>query len=120
MLWAMEEYNGISVTSRKPVIFSMDVAAMFPSLKHRVARIYKEEFLKGEVDVDVIGLYLAIQYQDRRKELEDLGLDRVVPERIHPKAKKVLKTTEEILEPGAKTVSKSTMWRQWPPWSRRG
>ena len=67
----MEEYNGISVTSRKPVIFSMDEAAMFPSLKHReVARICREEFLKanlkGEVDVDVIGLYLAIHYQDRR------------------------------------------------------
>ena len=71
----MEEYNGISVTSRKPVIFSMDVTAMFPPLKHReVARIYREEFLKAylKVDVDVIVLYLAIQYQDRRKELEDL------------------------------------------------
>ena len=56
--------------------------------------------------VDVIVLYLAIQYQDRRKEIEDLGLDRVVPKRIHPKAKKVLITSEEILEPGAKTVSK--------------
>ena len=29
-----------------------------------------------------------------------------MPKRIHPKAKKVLITTEEILEPGAKTVSK--------------
>ena len=106
---AMEEYNGISVTSRKPVIFSMDVAAMFPLLKHReVAMICKEQFLKADlkVGVDVIVLYLAIQYQDRRKEIEDLGLDRVVPKRIHPKAKKVLITSEEILEPGAKTVSK--------------
>ena len=89
MLGAMEEYNGISVTSRKPVIFSMDEAAMFPSLKHReVARICREEFLKadlkGDGDVDVIGRYLAIQYQDRRKELEDMGLDRFVPKRIHP------------------------------------
>ena len=53
MLGAMEEYNGISVTS-------MDEATMFPSLKHwEVARICREEFLKadlkGEVDVDVIG-----------------------------------------------------------------
>ena len=53
--------------------------------------------------MDVIGLYLAIQYQDRRKELEDLDLDRFLPKRIHPKAKKILITTEE---PGAKTVSK--------------
>ena len=29
-----------------------------------------------------------------------------MPKRIHPKAKKILITTEEILEPGAKTVSK--------------
>ena len=43
---------------------------------------------------------LAIQYQDRRKELEDLGLDRVVPKKIHPKAKKILIKTKEILEPG--------------------
>ena len=91
----MEEYNGISVTSRKPVIFSMDVAAMFPSLKHKeVVRICREEFLKADlkVDMDVIVLYLAIQYQDRRKELEDLGLNMVVPKKIHPKAKKVLIT----------------------------
>ena len=97
MLGAMEEYDGITVTSRKPVIFSMDKVTMFPSLKHReVARICREEFLKadlkGEVDVDVIVLYLAIQYQDRRKEMEDLSLDRFVPKRIHPKAKKVLIT----------------------------
>ena len=57
----MEEYNSISVTSKKPVIFSMDEAAMFPTLKHReVARICREEFLKSdltvEVDMDAIGL----------------------------------------------------------------
>ena len=43
----------------------MDVAAMFPSLKHReVARICREEFLKAnlkvEVDMDAIGLLLPI------------------------------------------------------------
>ena len=43
------------------MIFSIDVAAMFPSLKHReVARICREEFLKAdlkvEVDMDAIGL----------------------------------------------------------------
>ena len=31
---------------------------------------------------------------------------RVVPKKVHLKAKKIFKTTEEILEPGAKTVSK--------------
>ena len=83
----MEEYNGISVTSRKPVIFSMDEAAMFPSLKLReVARICRDlkADLKGSLDVNVIGLYLAIQYQDRRKEMEFLGLDRFLPKRIYP------------------------------------
>ena len=66
----------------------------FPSWKYAI------------ISFSLIRLYLAIQYQDRRKELEDLGLDRVIPKRIHPKAKKILITTEEILEPGPKTVSK--------------
>ena len=31
-----------------------------------------------DVDTTALGLYLAIVYQDRRKELEDLGLGQVV------------------------------------------
>ena len=36
----------------------------------------------------------------------DLGLDQVVAKRKHPRARKILITTEEVLEPGEKTVSK--------------
>ena len=57
-------------------------------------------------EVNTTALGLAILYQDRRGELEDLGLDLVVQTRIHPKAKKILITTEEVLEPGEKTKSK--------------
>ena len=59
-----------------------------------------------EVDTVALGLYLAILYQDRRGELLALGLDQLVQKRLHPKAKKILITTEEVLEPGDKTTSK--------------
>ena len=72
-----------------------------------MARTCREEFLRSdliikEVDTEALGIYLAILYQDRRRELEALGLGRVV----HPKARKILITTEEVLEPGEKTTSK--------------
>ena len=35
-----------------------------------------------------------------------MGLGRVVQKRIHPKARKILISTEEVLEPGEKTCSK--------------
>ena len=47
-----------------------------------------------------LGIYLAVLYQGRRGELVDLGLDQVVQKRVHPKAKKIVITTEEVLEPG--------------------
>ena len=53
-----------------------------------------------EVDATALGLYLGILYQDRRKELVQLGLDKVVQKRKNPKAKKILISTEEVLEPG--------------------
>ena len=80
----MEMYNRRAGGSRRPVVFSMDVEGMFPALQHEgVARTCREEFLRSdlvveEVDVEALGLYLAILYQDRRGELADLGLDGVV------------------------------------------
>ena len=53
-----------------------------------------------------LGLYLAIKYQDRRAELDELGLGNVVQKRKNPRARKILITTEEVLEPGERTVSK--------------
>ena len=71
------------------MIFSMDVVAMFPNLQHEgVARTCREEFLRSdlvieEVDTEALGIYLALLYQDRRRELEALGLGRVVQKRVH-------------------------------------
>ena len=105
-------YNRRADTTRNPVIFSMDVEGMYPALRHEeVTKTCREEFLRSnitieEVDIDALGIYLAILYQDRRGELVNLGLDDVVQKRRHPRARKILITTEEILEPGERTVSK--------------
>ena len=86
----------------------MDVVAMFPNLQHKgVARTCREEFLKSGVTIEYVdtvalGIYLAILYQDRRAELKALGLDQVVQKSLHPKAKKILIPTEEVLEPDEK------------------
>ena len=66
----------------------------------------KSDLVVEELDVQALGVYLAILYQDRRGELVELGLDGVVPKRRHPRARKILITTEEVLEPGERTVSK--------------
>ena len=58
--------------------------------------------LKVEVDSREQALYLAINYQDKRQELEVLGLGEVVHTRVHPTARKMLITTEEVLERGEK------------------
>ena len=97
----------------------MDVVAMFPNLQHKgVARTCREEFLKSGVTIEYVdtvalGIYLAILYQDRRAELKALGLDQVVQKSLHPKAKKILIPTEEVLEPDEKVTSKLN-----PPGSR--
>ena len=112
MCVALEMYNRRAETTKKPVVFSMDVVGMYPALRHsEVARTCREEFMKltlsiEEVDATALGLYLGILYQDRRKELVQLGLDKVVQKRKNPKAKKILISTEEVLEPGPKTISK--------------
>ena len=67
-----------------------------------------------EVDTTALGLYLAITYQDKREELVQLGLDTVVQKRKHPKAKKILITTEEATEAEAKTESKFHPQEQQP------
>ena len=87
MCGALETYNNRASTTRTPVIFSMDVVAMYPNLQHEgVARTCREEFLRSdltieEVDTKALGIYIAILYQDRREELETLGLGQVVPRR---------------------------------------
>ena len=102
---AMEALTALNRTVEnmdKPVVLSMDVVAMFPSFdRDEVAWIAASEFLMCDLEVEVdskeLGLYLAIVYQDRRQELADRGLDDAVQKRKHPRAKKVLMTTDEIL-----------------------
>ena len=84
-----------------------------------MAKTCREEYRRShltvqEVNTEALGLYLAIAYQDRRKELIALGLDRVVQKRKFPKAKKILITTEEVTEPGEKTLSKFHPQEQQP------
>ena len=113
-------YNRRASTTTNPVIFSMDVKGMYPALQHEaVAKTCREEFLRSdvsieEVDKEALSLYLAILYQDRRQELAERGLDDVVHKRRYPRARKILITTEEILEPGERTVSKFLPPRQQP------
>ena len=97
---------------KEPVIFSMDVAAMFPSLDiTEVARAVNEEFVNSDPEIAnderELGLYLAIISQKERwKELELKHLDEVVPKRKHEAAKNILMSTEEIIERSERTVSK--------------
>ena len=97
---------------KEPVIFSMDVAAMFSSLDiTEVTRAVNEEFVNSDLEIEVderdLGLYLAIIFQkERRKELELKHLDEVVPRREHEAAKNVLMSTEEITERSERIVSK--------------
>ena len=78
---------------KKPVIFSMNVAAMFPSLDiAEVAGAVNEEFVNSNLEIEVdereLGLYLAIIFQkERRKELALKHLDEIVPKRKHESAK---------------------------------
>ena len=64
------------INIKEPVIFLMDIAAMFPSLDiAEVARAVNEEFANSDLEIKVdereLGLYLAISFQkERRKELE--------------------------------------------------
>ena len=85
---------------------------MFPRLnRDKVARVVAGEFtrsgLKVEVDSVELGLYLAVAYQDRRGELEALGLAEVVQKRKFPKARKVMVTTKEFLERGGDGAAES-------------
>ena len=88
---------------KNPVVFSMDVQAMYPNLNvEKVAEVSASEFLKSGLQIDMdrkeLGLYLAIVYQgERRKEIATLGLDTVIPRRKHPRARKVLISTDEVL-----------------------
>ena len=78
MYGALEMYNRRADSTRKPIIFSMDVVGMFPALRHKeVALTCREEYIRSdltleELDIEALGLYLAITYQDRRRELEPL------------------------------------------------
>ena len=102
---AMEALTTLNTTVAnmdRPVILSMDVVAMYPSFdRDEVAWVVASEFLMSDLEVEVdseeLGLYLAIIYQQRRQELEDRGLDDVVQKRRHPRAKRILMTTDEIL-----------------------
>ena len=101
LMASFTDLNSRASSMEKPTILSMDVVSMFPNLYiEKVARVAAEEYLRSglqvEVEVEELLLYVAIQYQGRRAELETLGLEEVVPRRKHPKAKTVLITTDEV------------------------
>ena len=106
MMEAMTQLNTRTGELRQPVVFSMDVQAMYPNLHRKtVAKVVASEFLRSDLEVEVdskeLGLYLAILFQGRRRqELEDLGLGEVVQRRRHPRAKPILMTTDEVLSRG--------------------
>ena len=91
------------------VIFSTDYEAYYPSLDiEEVAKVAKDEFITGDLDVNVdvkeLALYLAVTKE--RSELESLGLDEVTHTRLHSRGRKPGITTEEILERGNNTKTK--------------
>ena len=76
MLERLVRVNEKAPTMKRPTIFSTDVKALFPSLKaKKVAEVVRRRFLESDLKVEVdegeVALYLAIKYQDRRKELEE-------------------------------------------------
>ena len=98
----MTRLNTRAREMRKPVIFSMDVEAMFPNLhRETVAKVAASEFLQSDLEVEVdkkeLSLYLAILFQGRTQVLEDLGLGEVVQKRRYPRARAVLITMDEVL-----------------------
>ena len=112
VMGALMNLNTRSHTFKKLVLVSMDVDSMFPRLnRDKVACVVAEEFirsgLKVEVDSVELGLYLAVAYQDRRGELEALGLAEVVQKRKFPRARKVTVTTKEFLERGGDGAAES-------------
>ena len=109
---SLTSLNTRSSTFQKLMVMSMDVDNMFPRLNNvKVARVAAEEYLRSGLKVEVdpveLGLYLAVLYQDRREELEALGLADVVQRRKFPKARKILITTKELLERGQDGAAES-------------
>lgn len=73
---------------------------MYPSLNaFAVAKEVREEFLRSDLEVVVdsveLGLYLAIIYQNKRKDLDVLGLDDKIPKR-RSRGKDIKITTDEV------------------------
>ena len=91
------------------VIFSTDFEAYYPNFDiEEVAKVAKEEFINGDLDINVdekeLALYLAVTKE--RSELESLGLGQVTHTRLYTRGRKPGITTEEILERGSNTKSK--------------
>ena len=106
------EEGGATGNVHKPVIFSMDVAAMYPSLDVSiVAKAIGEEFVNADLEINVderkLTLYLAVIFQkERRKEVLVRQLHEIILERKYQTVRRILMSTEEILDRSEKTLSK--------------
>ena len=93
----VEVANGRIMT--RPTVFSMDVKALYPSLKAKVvakevSKVFLELDLKVEVDDHQLGLYLVLVVG--REELVRQGLGHVTPTRRHTAGAAPSITTAEV------------------------
>ena len=93
----VEVANGRIMT--RPTVFSMDVKALYPSLKAKVvakevSKVFLELDLKVEVDDHQLGLYLVLVVG--REELVRQGLGHITPTRRHTTGTAPSITTAEV------------------------
>ena len=94
----MEEVNNRNDVE-KPVVFSMDVNSLYPSLKAKqvaeeISAVYLELELEVEVDTHQLGLYLVMVAG--REEMVRQGLKHVTPTRRHTGGSAPGITTAEV------------------------
>ena len=106
------EEGGTTDNVYKPVIFSMNVVAMYPSLDVSVvAKEIGEEFGNSDLEINVdereLALYLTVIFQKEwRKELVARQLHEIIPKREQQTTRRILMSTEEIIDRSEKTISK--------------
>ena len=100
LIASINQINNIDYPSKNPVMFSMDVKALYPSLDAvHVAALVRDTTVNSnitfEVDKEELSLYLAITRS--RDELTRLGLDEVTHTRKSRIGRAPGITTEEVL-----------------------
>ena len=106
------EEGGTTDNVYKPVIFSMNVVAMYPSLDVSVvAKAIGEEFGNSDLEINVdereLALYLTVIFQKEwRKELVARQLHEIIPKRKQQTTRRILMSAEEIIDRSEKTISK--------------